>query len=79
MKHGHLMQWTADLRPILSLRSTHVTIVQSTRETGDIYQLKTCDLIILQWPQCSRGTLWKFASLWTFKQKENGLNREDIK
>ena len=36
MKHGHLMQWTVDLRPILSLRSTHVTIVQSTRETGDI-------------------------------------------
>ena len=39
MKHGHLMQWTVDLRPILSLRSTHVTIVQSTRETGDIYEL----------------------------------------
>ena len=31
MKHGHLMNWTVDLRPILSLRSTHVT-----RETGDI-------------------------------------------
>ena len=29
------MQWIVDLRPILSLRSTHVTIVQSTRETGD--------------------------------------------
>ena len=36
MKHGHLMQWTVDHRPILFLRSTHVTIVQSTRETGDI-------------------------------------------
>ena len=27
--------------PILSLRSTHITIVQSTRETGDINPLKT--------------------------------------
>ena len=36
MKHRHLMQWTGSLIPVLSLRSTHVTIVQSTRETRDI-------------------------------------------
>ena len=30
------MQWTGSLIPVLSLRSTHATIVQSTRETGDI-------------------------------------------
>ena len=40
MKHEHLMQWTKNLRPILSLRSTHVTIVQSTRETGDIHRIQ---------------------------------------
>ena len=36
MKHDNLMQWTGDLCQILSLRSTQVTVVQSTRETGDI-------------------------------------------
>ena len=40
MKHRHLMQETGGLIPILSLRSTHVTIVQSTTETGDINGLK---------------------------------------
>ena len=36
MKHRHLMQWTGSLIPVLSLRSTHITAVQGTRETGDI-------------------------------------------
>ena len=40
MKHRHLMQETGGLIPILSLRSTRVTIVQSTKETGDINGLK---------------------------------------
>ena len=44
MKHLHLMQWTVDLGPILSLRLTHVTIVQSTRETGDIYTTTTSSM-----------------------------------
>ena len=33
-------QWKMSFIPILSLRSTQVTIVQSTRETGNIYSLK---------------------------------------
>ena len=38
MKHGHLMQQTGGLCPILTLRSTHITIVRSIKETGDIYR-----------------------------------------
>ena len=36
MKHGHLMQRLEIFVQFLSLRSTYVTIVQSTRETDDI-------------------------------------------
>ena len=38
MKHRHLMQQTGGICPILSLRSTHVTILPCTRETGDIHR-----------------------------------------
>ena len=37
MKRRHLMQQTGGLIPILSLKSTQVNIVRSTRETGNIY------------------------------------------
>ena len=36
MQHRLLMQYTGGLIPILSLRSTQVTIVRSTGETGNI-------------------------------------------
>ena len=34
-----VMKHAIDLCPILSLRSTQVTIVRSTRETGDMHML----------------------------------------
>ena len=36
MKRRHLMQYTGGFIPILYLRSTQVTIVRSSRETGNI-------------------------------------------
>ena len=39
MKHGHLMQRLEIFVQFLSLRSTQVTILRNTRETGDIHAI----------------------------------------